>query len=95
VADEHHVVEVQVLQQLCQVVGVGVEVVAVPRPGRATAAPAIVRDGTVAVVGHEFQLVVPGVGVQRRAVAEDDWTAAPPVLVEDLRAVRGGEGCHE
>ena len=49
---------------------------------------AVVGDGAEAVRGDEHHLVVPGVGVERPAVAEDDGLSAAPVLVEDARAVR-------
>ena len=88
-ADEGDVPEVEVLDQLGQVVGVGVHLVAVPGLARAAVPAAIVGDDAEAVRREEQHLRVPAVGVQRPAVAEDDgWTVAP-VLVEDLGAVSG------
>ena len=43
---------------------------------------------------EEQQLRVPIVGRQRPAMAEHNWLARTPVLVEDLRAVLGGDGGH-
>jgi hypothetical protein len=55
-------------------------------PGLAGAAvgAAVVGDGPEPVVCDEHGLVVPGIGVQRPPRA--------PVLVEDLRAIAGGDG---
>ena len=82
VADQDGVVQVERLDQLREVVGVGVHVVAVPRLAGAAVAAAVVGDAAVAVGGQEEHLVVPGVGVERPAVAEDDGLSRAPVLVE-------------
>ena len=50
------------------------------------------RDGAIAMGGHEERLVVPGVGIERPAVAEDDGLPRAPVLVKDRGAVLGGDG---
>ena len=58
--------------QVRQVIGLGVHVIAQPGlPGAAVAA-AVVGDGAVAAGGREVRLVVSRVGVQRLAVAEHD-----------------------
>ena len=43
----------------------------------------------------QAMLVVPGVGVQRPAVAEQDRLPLAPVLVEDCGAVAGGDRAHQ
>jgi len=95
VTDEDRVVQVKGLDEVGQVVGVGVQVVAVPRLARSAAATAVVRDGPVAAGCDQEQLVIPSVGGERPAVAEQDRLAAAPVLVENLGAVRGGDGSHQ
>jgi hypothetical protein len=50
-------------------------------------AATVMRDGAKAVGRHEDRLVVPGVGIERPAMAEHDRLARAPVLVEDLGAV--------
>src|SRR5258708_37486030 len=54
-------------------------------------------DGAIALGGQEERLVVPGVGIERPAVAEDDGLARAPVLVEDRRSIWcGNSACtHE
>jgi hypothetical protein len=59
VADEHHVAQVEVLEQAVQVVGVGVQVVAVPRLRGPAAAAAVVRHRAVAGSGDQVELRVP------------------------------------
>jgi hypothetical protein len=93
-ADQDRVMQIQRLNEGGQIVGVGVEVVAVPGLTGTPAAAAVVGDGAIALGGDEEQLFVPHVGGQRPAVAEDDWLAGAPVLVKDFRTVGSGDGAH-
>jgi hypothetical protein len=80
VADQDRVLEVERFDQRVEVIGVRVDVVAVPGLVRSSVPPAVVGDGAVALRGHGDELVVPGVGVERPAVAEDHGLAPAPVL---------------
>ena len=62
--------------------------------GRAAVAATVVGDHAVAVLHEEHHLGVPVVGTERPAVVEHDRLTAAPVLVEDLRAVLGGDEGH-
>jgi hypothetical protein len=93
--DERDVAQVELLDQLSQVVGVRVHLVAVPRLRRAAVATAVMRDRAEAVLGQEQLLRLPAVRVKRPAVAEHDRGTAAPILVEDLRAIAGGDGRHD
>ena len=95
VPDQGEVVQVERLDEGGQVVGVGVHLVAVPGLGGATVAAAVVGDDPVTVLGQEPRRGIPGIGVQRPAVAEDHGRPAAPVLVEDLCAVVGGDEWHD
>ena len=77
-----------------QVVGVVVHVMAVGGLRGAAVAAAVMGDDAIALLEEEQHLVVPVVGGERPAVAEDDGLAGTPVLVEDLDAVFGGDGGH-
>src|SRR5262249_16078808 len=44
-------------------------------------------DGAIAMCSHKDHLVVPCVGVERPAMAEDDGLASTPVFEEDLCAL--------
>ena len=57
-------------------------------------AASVMGDGPEPVGGHEEQLGIPGVGVERPAVTEDDGTAEAPVLVEDFGPVSRLDGGH-
>jgi hypothetical protein len=70
VSDQHGVVQVERVHQVRQAVGMVVHVVAVPRLGGATVAAAVMGDSPETTRGHEQQLLVPGIGVERPAVAE-------------------------
>jgi hypothetical protein len=93
-AEQHRVPDVQVVEQLGQVVGVVVHVVAVPRLARAAVAAAVVGDAAVALAGEEDHLRFPAVRVQRPTVAEHDGLAAAPVLVIEFDAFPGGVDGH-
>ncbi len=94
VADHRHVLHVQRREQLVQVVGIGVHVVALPGLAGAAMAAPVVGDAAKAVRCQVEHLRLPCVRAQRPAVAEADDRAGAPVLVVDLRAVLGGEGAH-
>jgi hypothetical protein len=94
VPDVDGVVEIEVRGQRGQVVGIMIHVVAVAGLGGASVPAAVMGDDSVAVVEEEHHLVVPVVGRERPAVAEDDRLARAPVLVEDIGAVSGSDGSH-
>ncbi len=54
-------------------------------------AATVMRDGTIALGGHEERLVVPGIRIERPAVAEDDGLPRAPILVKNRRVVPGGD----
>ena len=94
VADEDGVVEVEVVDEAGEVVGIGVHVVAQPRLRGAAVAAAIVGNAAESIVGKELHLVVPGVGGEGPAVAEDDGLTGAPVFVVKAGAVLCSVGRH-
>ena len=93
-ADMDGVFQVEMRRQSGQVVGVMVHIVAVGGLGGAAMAAAVMGDDAIAMMQEEQHLRVPIIGRQRPAMAEHDRLARTPVLVEDLRAVLGGDGGH-
>ncbi|MNQ95348.1 hypothetical protein D3C85_1109020 [compost metagenome] len=93
-AEEDHVVQVQVFDQLGQIIGVMVHVVAVPWLARPAMAPAIMRDGPEAVVGEVQHLRFPTVGAQGPTVAEHHRLSAAPVLVIKRIAFASRQSSH-
>src|SRR3989442_596852 len=91
-AHQHRVVQIERVEERRQVVGVVVQVVAVPGLAGSSTATTVMGDGAIAPGGHEESLVVPGIGSERPAVAEDDGLARAPVLVKNRGAVPGGNG---
>jgi hypothetical protein len=81
--------EVERLDERREVVGVGVQIVAAGGLTRAAVAATVVGDGAVAVLGQEEHLILPGVAIERPAVAEDYGLSFTPVFVIDLGAVFG------
>jgi hypothetical protein len=70
VADQYYVAQVELCDQLGQVVGVLVHVVAIPGLVGSSVAMAVVRDHSVALLTQEQHLAIPGVGAERPAVAK-------------------------
>jgi hypothetical protein len=85
--DQDRVLQVERLDQLRQIVGVRVHLVAVPRLARAAMAAPVVGDDAAAGGRRVQHLGLPAVRSERPAVAQDDGPAGAPVLVVDLGAV--------
>ena len=82
-ADQHHVGEIERVDHRGEIVGVVVQVVAVPGLAGATAAASVMRYRPETVRSHEVGRAVPDIGSERPAVAENDRLAGAPILVED------------
>src|SRR6266513_5201739 len=96
VANHHDVFQIQLLEQLRQVIGVRVHVVAIPRLAGTSVAAPVVCDAAKAVRVEEKHLRFPGIGTQRPAVAERDNLSGlrPPVLVVNLRSIFCRDRAH-
>ncbi len=90
-ADQHRVFQIERVDERREIVGVVVHVVAVPGLARSSTAATVMGDGAIAMGGHEDQLVVPGVGIERPAMAEDDRLPRAPVLVKDRGTILCGD----
>src|SRR5258708_30021693 len=93
-ADMDGIFQVKMRRKSGQVVGVMVHVVAVGGLGGTAMATAVMRDHPIAMMQEEQQLRVPIIGRQRPAMAEHNWLARPPVLIQDLRSPLCGDGGH-
>ena len=94
VTDMDGISKVQHFDELGEIVGISVHVVAGPRLAGAAMAAAVVRDAAIAVTREEKHLVLEGIGAERPSVTEDHRLPFAPILVIDFRAVAGGDGCH-
>src|SRR5699024_3176311 len=83
---------IEELDELGQVGGVRIHLVASPRLARATVSSPVMGDRAVAIRGEEEHLRLPTIRVEGPPVAEDHWLAAPPIFEVDRRAVPGQEG---
>src|SRR5438445_13316298 len=90
-ADMDGILEVEMRYECRDIGGIGVHLVADIRLGRAAMAAPIVGDDAVALCQEEQHLGVPVVAAQWPAMMEDDGLTGSPVLVENLRAVLGGD----
>ena len=94
VADHRGALQIEGFEDLREIVGIRVHVVAVPGLAGAAMAAAVMGDAAVAVRGQEEHLRLPGVGCERPAVAEDHGRPAAPVLVVDLGPVLRRDRAH-
>src|SRR6266700_1197980 len=85
--DEHRVSQIECFDECCQIIGVGIQVVAVPGLAGSPVSATIMGDGTITMRGHEEQLVVPGVGIERPSVTENDGLSRAPILVKNRSSV--------
>ena len=93
-ADMDGVLEIELLHELREVVGVGVHVVAGPRLARTPVAAAVMRDAAISARSQKEHLVFKRIRGERPAMAEDHRLPGAPVLVVDLRAVLGCNRAH-
>src|ERR1039458_4594699 len=93
-ADQEDLLQVQRVEEIGEVIGVGVHVVAGPRlTGSSVAAP-VMGDAAITVGRQEEHLRLPTVRTQRPPVTEYDGLTRAPVLVVDLCSVFGGDRVH-
>jgi hypothetical protein len=96
VADVDGIPQIERMDQRGEIVGVGVQVIAAPRLAGPAVATSVVRNHTISALRQEQHLVVPGVGAQRPAVAEDDGSSGAPILEVDLAPILRRDGIrHE
>src|SRR6266478_6077463 len=95
VAHVDSVLQVKLFSEGCEIVGVGVHVVAIPRLGGTTVPSPVMRDDSIALLTEEQHLSVPVVRSERPAVTEHYGLALAPILVVNLRAVFCGERRHK
>src|SRR5208283_231594 len=94
VTDMDCVSKIELFREGCEIVGIGVHLVAVPRlAGTAVPSP-IMRDDSEATLAEEQHLSVPVVGGERPAMTEDDGLSRAPVLVVNLCTVFSGNRRH-
>src|SRR5260370_9800059 len=93
-ADMHGVLQVQCFGESGEIIGIGIEIIAVPWLARAAVAAPVMRDAAIAARGQEKHLVLECVGAQRPAMAEDDGLTLAPILVIDLCTVVRGDRGH-
>src|SRR5438270_10747241 len=93
-ADMHRVSQVQRLDERREIVGIGIQIVAVPGLAGAAVAATVMRDAAVALRGQKEHLVLECVRAERPAMAEDHGLSSSPILEKDLRAVTRGDRAH-
>src|ERR1700737_3277395 len=93
-ADMDGILEIELLDEFREVVGVRVHVVAGPRLARTSVAAAVMRDAAISARSEKEHLVFERIRGERPAVAEDHRLPGAPVVVVNLRAVSGCDRAH-
>ena len=94
-ADMNGILEIELFDQLRQVVGVGVQVIAVPGLARAAMAATIMGDTAIAARGKEKHLIFEGVRAQGPAMAKHNRLSRAPIVVIKRCPVLGLDHRHE
>src|SRR6266849_1026230 len=93
-AYKNQIVQIELFDQLGEIIGILVHIVAVPGLVRLTMAAPVVSDDPIAVPAEEQHLRIPGVAGKRPAMGKEDRLSLAPILVGDLGSVFGGDGTH-
>src|SRR5436190_11854620 len=95
-ADVNGIAKIEMLDDRRGIGCVVIHIMAAAHLARATVPAAIMGDDAIALVDEKEHLGVPVVGAQRPAVVKDNRLGGlrPPVFVEDLQAVFGGDRGH-
>src|SRR6202023_1040885 len=88
------VLQVKLFGEGCEIVGVGVHVITIPRLGGTAVPSPVMRDDSIALLAEEQHLSVPVVGGERPTVTEHDGLALSPVLVVNGCSVFRCNGWH-
>ena len=88
-ANMDRVPDVERFGEGCEIVGIGVHIVAGPGLARPAVAAPVVRDAAIPSRREEEHLVLERVGRKRPAMTENDRLACSPILVVDLRPIPG------
>jgi hypothetical protein len=94
VAKVNRLLQVDLFDELCVVIGVGVQIVVLPRLAGATVTAAGLDDATESVRGENEHLRFPSVRRKRPSMAEDCGLSEAPILEIDLHTVLGGDHGH-
>src|SRR5262249_18413186 len=93
--DMDGLLQIERFGERCEIVGVCVHLIAVPRLTRPAVTAAIVSDTAVSARGQKNHLVFPCVRAQRPAVAENHGLSLSPVLLINVRSVFRRDHAHE
>src|SRR4029077_1726561 len=83
-ADVNRILQVEMVGDSLQIIGIVVEVMAVGYLRRTTVPAPIMGDNPIAVFKEEQHLRIPVIGRQRPTMAEYDWLSLTPIFVIDI-----------
>src|SRR5258705_12446532 len=90
----NRILEIKLLRQSHQVIGIVIHLVAVPRLGGSPVPTPVVGDAAEAVRREEEHLRIPIIAAQRPTVAENNRLPRSPILEVNLCAIFGCDRAH-
>jgi hypothetical protein len=93
-ADDRHIVRRGVFDDVGEIIGEAIVVVAVPRLRRAPEAAPVVGNRAHAGIGNRDRQIVERVGRQRPAVHQDHRTPGAPVFQVEIDVIARGDVRH-
>src|SRR5674476_569738 len=86
-ADEDDTFQIELFDEIREVVGIGVHLVATPGLARPAMAATVMGNAAIAVRGQEQHRSLPAIRTEGPAMAEHHRLSCAPVLVIDLRTI--------
>ena len=93
-SDVNHVLQIELLDEFPQIIGIGIHVVPLPGLVGATMPATVMSNDAISAGGEEKHLILECVGAQRPTVAENDRLTLAPVFIVNLRPFLGGAHTH-
>jgi hypothetical protein len=93
-SDKDRILQVEIFDELGEIVGVRIHVVAIPRLIRASVPASIDGDAPISIRRHKEHLILKGVGGKRPTVIENDRLSGTPIFVIHIHAIFGRDNTH-
>src|SRR6185369_15748158 len=93
-ADQDHIPQVKLFDQLIQICGIGIHVIAVPSLVRSSVSSSVNSNAAVTIRGHEKHLIFKCIGRKRPSMIEQGRLSFAPVLVVHRHPIFRSDSAH-
>src|SRR5262245_5331648 len=93
-SDMDRILEIQPINQFSEIVGIGIEIVPLPRLTGPAVPATIMGYAAITAGGQKEHLVLKSICAQRPSMAEHDRLASAPVVEVDVGAIFRGDRAH-